>query len=144
MAQLVQSLATMWFPHSTKHPYPIPQAEVVTKPTQVSLCLNPKLATQFEKYLLFALLNTIVITYIIPYLPRTPLMLWHIHWMNKCFMHLNFCNHWTKFSFPYFCDDLYFCARVMDYPHYSRSKMWPMIATKNQRRCCMVLMPPHH
>jgi hypothetical protein len=71
VAQLVQSLATMWFPHSTKHPYPILQVEVVTKPTQVSLCLSPKLATQFEKYLLFAILNTIVINYIIP--PKDPI-----------------------------------------------------------------------
>jgi hypothetical protein len=96
VAQLVQSLATMWFPHSTKHLYPIPQGEVVAKPTQVSLCLNPKLATQFEKYLLFVLLKTIVINHNIPRLPRTPLMLWHLRWMNKYFMHLKFCNHWTK------------------------------------------------
>jgi hypothetical protein len=83
VAQLVQSLAATWFTHSINHASPIPQIKEVAKPTQVLLCLNLKLATQFEDCLFPPLLNAIVITHIIPCLPRTPLMLWHLHWTNK-------------------------------------------------------------
>jgi hypothetical protein len=41
------------------------------------------LATQFEGCLLPPPSNSIVITHIVPHLPRTPLMLWHLHQMNK-------------------------------------------------------------
>ncbi len=83
VGQLVQSLAAPWFTQSINHASPIPQVEVVAKPTQVSLCLNLKLATQFEDCLFPPLPSAIAITHIIPCLPRTPLMLWHLHWVNK-------------------------------------------------------------
>jgi hypothetical protein len=47
------------------------------------LCLNLKLATQFENFLLPPFSNAIVINHIIPCLPRTPSMLWCLCQMNK-------------------------------------------------------------
>ncbi len=44
VAQLVQSLATTLLTYSFNHPFPIPNVEVISQPTQVSLCLKLKLA----------------------------------------------------------------------------------------------------
>ncbi len=65
------------------YPFHKPSFSLLPKHTQISLCHNLKLANQFKGCILPPLLNAIVINHILPCLPRTPLMLWHLLWMNK-------------------------------------------------------------
>jgi len=57
-------LINHWQPHCWPTPstifFPIPNGKVVSQPTQVSLCLNPKLVIQFEGCLLLPLLDALV------------------------------------------------------------------------------------
>ncbi len=64
------NLINHWQPHCWPTPstifFPIPNGKVVSQPTQVSLCLSPKLVIQFEGCLLPPLLDALVIKHILP------------------------------------------------------------------------------
>lgn len=88
VTQLDQSLATTLLACSFNHLSPIPNGKVVSQPTQVSLCLNSKLVIQFEGCLLLPFSNALVINHILPQLPRTISILWHIRWLSKSWLGL--------------------------------------------------------